>query len=80
MTDEAKGVKLTEEPDYPAEMRLAAGVTCDDCAHSRRCFAFGFSTPGRTSCDFWPSRYVVGRHALSQEGGKQGQLQVEIPE
>lgn len=48
---------MTPEPDYDAEMRLAEGVTCDDCAHAKRCFAFGYSTPGRTSCDFWPSRF-----------------------
>lgn len=45
------------EPDYEAEMRLPEGATCDGCASAKRCFGFGFSTPGRTSCDFWPSRY-----------------------
>lgn len=50
---------MSVEPDYAAEMRLADGVRCDDCAHAPRCFGFGFgfSKPGRTSCDFWPSRY-----------------------
>ncbi len=43
--------------DYDAEMRLPTGVSCDDCAHSKRCFGFGFSESGRTSCDFWPSRF-----------------------
>lgn len=43
--------------DYDAEMRLPAGATCDACAHAKRCFGFGFSSPGRTSCDFWPSRF-----------------------
>ncbi len=45
------------EPDYDAEMRLPVGKTCDDCVHSRRCFGFGFSEAGRTSCDFWPTRF-----------------------
>lgn len=46
------------EPDYVAEMRLPDGKTCDECVHARRCFGLGFSTPGNTSCDFWPRRYV----------------------
>lgn len=46
------------EPDYDAEMKLPEGKRCDDCAHAKRCFGFGFSTPGRTSCDFWPSRFL----------------------
>lgn len=45
----------TAEPDYAAEMKLPEGRTCDDCAHSRRCFAFGFAKSGNTSCDFWPN-------------------------
>lgn len=47
----------TREPDYDAEMRLPEGLTCDACFHAPRCFGFGFSTPGRTSCDFHPSRF-----------------------
>lgn len=51
-------MKATErEPDYAAEMKLPEGRTCGDCRHARRCFGFGFSKPGRSSCDFWPSRY-----------------------
>ena len=46
-----------KEPDYDAEMRLPEGVTCDLCFHAKRCFGIGYSQPGRTSCDFWPSRY-----------------------
>lgn len=45
------------EPNYDAEMKLAPGITCDDCRHARRCFGMGFSKPGNTSCDFWPSRF-----------------------
>lgn len=45
------------EPNYDEEMKLAADKTCDDCIHSRRCFAFGFSKSGRKSCDFWPNRF-----------------------
>lgn len=48
---------MAREPDYDAEMRLPGGLTCSDCAHAKRCFGFGFSSPGRTSCDFWPSRF-----------------------
>lgn len=55
------------EPDYDAEMRLPAGVTCDVCQHAPRCFGFGYSTPGRTSCDFWPSRYRSVRR-MPKEG------------
>jgi hypothetical protein len=47
------------EPDYDAEMKTPPGKTCDDCAHAKRCFAFGFSRPGRGSCDFWPSRFKL---------------------
>jgi len=43
------------EPNYGAEMKLPDGKTCDDCQHSKRCFGFGFSKPGRTSCDFYPN-------------------------
>ena len=59
--------RLSTEPDYDAEMRLAPGVTCDDCAHCRRCFAFGFSEPGSTSCDFYPNRFRT-----STDGGRDG--------
>jgi hypothetical protein len=45
------------EPDYYADMRLPEGITCDDCRHAKRCFGMGFSEAGRTSCDFWPSRF-----------------------
>jgi hypothetical protein len=50
-------MKLGTEPDYAAEMQLPAGKTCDHCVHSRRCFAFGFSKSGNSSCDFWPTRF-----------------------
>jgi hypothetical protein len=62
--------RLSTEPDYDAEMRLAPGVTCDDCAHCRRCFAFGFSKTGRTSCDFYPNRFLAVRTLLkdNQDG------------
>lgn len=52
------------EPDYDAEMRLPTGKTCDDCVHSRRCFAFGFSQAGRASCDFWPTKFKAAVIAL----------------
>ena len=46
------------EPDYAAEMKLPAGKICDDCRHAEAgCFKMGFTTPGRTSCDFWPNHY-----------------------
>lgn len=54
----------TGEPDYYAEMRLPDGRTCDDCAHSRRCFAFGFSKSGRTSCDFWPNVFQLKKSMI----------------
>lgn len=47
----------TKERDYDAEMRLPTGKTCDDCGHAKRCFAFGFSKSGNTSCDFHPPRW-----------------------
>jgi hypothetical protein len=52
-----QAVERVREPDYDAEMRLPTGRSCDDCAHAKRCFGLGFSTPGRTSCDFWPNRF-----------------------
>lgn len=57
---------MSSEPNYEAEMRLPPDKTCDDCAHARRCFAFGFSKPGRTNCDFWPSRF---RAAIAKATG-----------
>jgi hypothetical protein len=58
------------EPDYDAAMRLPRGKTCDDCVHIRRCVAFGFSSPERTSCDFWPSRFKDTARAenIAREG------------
>jgi len=50
-------VQKTIEPDYDAEMKLPDGKTCDNCVHARRCFGMGFSTTGRTSCDFWPNKF-----------------------
>ena len=43
-------------PEHEA-MKLPLGKTCDDCRHSKRCFALGYSETGRTSCDFYPSKY-----------------------
>lgn len=54
------------EPDYAKEMQLPDGLTCDDCVHARRCFGFGFSKPGRSSCDFWPSRFRAKRSLPEQ--------------
>lgn len=56
---------MAAEPDYDAEMRLPDGVTCDGCVHSKRCFGFGFSQTGRTSCDFWPNRFAALSPALT---------------
>lgn len=47
----------TTEPDYDAEMKLPPGMTCSDCAHIKRCLAFGFTSADATLCDFHPSRY-----------------------
>jgi hypothetical protein len=61
-----EGQAMTEpaaiEPDYDEEMRLPEGKTCCDCTHSKRCFGMGYSEPGRTSCDFWPTRFKVIFH------------------
>jgi len=41
-------------------MHLPEGKTCGDCVHLSRCLAFGFTrSPERTSCDFYPRRFVV---------------------
>lgn len=51
---------LQEHPiDYRAAMKLPEGRTCDDCIHARRCFAMGYSEPGRTNCDFYPSKFIL---------------------
>lgn len=55
------------EPDYVAVMKLPDGVTCDGCAHHKRCFAFGFSKPGRGSCDFYPSRFRASIVSTTKE-------------
>jgi hypothetical protein len=58
------------EPDYHAEMRLPDGLTCAACRHIPRCAAFGFSEPGRASCDFWPSRFLpTGTELVSERAG-----------
>ncbi len=59
---------MTREPDFEAEMRLPDGATCDGCANAKRCFAFGFSTPGGSSCGFWPSRYRTPTNQAIGEG------------
>lgn len=43
---------------YDQLMQLPAGKTCNDCRHSARCFGLGYSTPNRTSCDFYPNRFM----------------------
>lgn len=45
------------EPNYDEEMKLPQGKTCGDCAHIKRCLAFGFTRATATSCDFHPSRF-----------------------
>lgn len=48
------------EPNYEAERKLPAGLTCADCRHGARCDAlFGAIRRGFTSCDFWPSRFAA---------------------
>lgn len=57
--------------DGPYDRSLPDGKNCSSCAHVSRCCAFGFSSPNRVNCDFFPSRYVpsklslVGQVALS---------------
>lgn len=58
---------MSAELDYDAEMRLPEGVRYNDCFHARRCFGIGYSQPGRTSCDFWPSRYRAPKPPKSGE-------------
>jgi hypothetical protein len=41
-------------------MQLPVGMSCSDCAHAKRCFALGYSTPERTTCDFYPSHFGQG--------------------
>lgn len=39
-------------------VELPEGKTCGDCAHIRRCSAFGFTSgPSASSCDFFPRRF-----------------------
>ena len=43
-------------------MRLPEGKTCSDCVHVRRCVdALGCTKPERTSCDFYPNRFVASK-------------------
>ena len=50
---------MTRKEKIAAEesMKLPPGKTCDDCVHARRCFGIGYSTPGRTQCDFYPNKF-----------------------
>lgn len=65
-------MKLTKtQRDYDADMKLPEGKTCGDCCHIRRCKAFGFTWPERTSCDFYPNKFTpAGRAALSEGRGE----------
>jgi hypothetical protein len=59
------------EPNYAAEMKLPAGITCADCQHGHRCDAlFGAVRRAFTSCDFWPSRFVpaAALRAIASKG------------
>ncbi len=43
-----------------ATMELPAGRTCADCSHFKRtCEWLIDCEPGRTSCDWWPVRFVA---------------------
>lgn len=68
-TEATEAGDMVAERNYDAEMKLPPGKTCEDCAHSARCFAFGFSTPGCTSCDFWPSSYRARMTAVQNGEG-----------
>jgi hypothetical protein len=48
------------------------GTSCADS--TKQCpgcgLAFGFSEPGRASCDFWPSRFLpTGTELVSERAG-----------
>lgn len=47
------------EIDYRAGTRILHGLTCDDCAHTRRCNLLGYTSPGGTACDFYSSRFRI---------------------
>ncbi len=49
-------------------MDLAPGETCGTCRHFERCRKMGFTSAAeRTSCDFFPRRYLpVVREAVGQ--------------
>jgi hypothetical protein len=50
-------VPLNYDPTDPDRMRLAAGTTCGDCGHIRRCKAIFGHTETDTYCDWSPSRF-----------------------
>lgn len=63
----SKGYKEGSE-DWLAEynMLLDDGVTCDECWHSEnRCFPIGYSSKGRTMCDFYPSQFIKRKEAAA---------------
>jgi hypothetical protein len=39
-------------------MSLPDGATCGDCKHVRHCVAMYAVTPERTTCDFFPRRFI----------------------
>ena len=51
--------------DVTYDRSLPAGKNCSSCAHVDRCCAFGFSSPNRIDCDFFPSRYVPSKLTLA---------------
>lgn len=44
--------------DFYSCMALPPQKTCGDCVHARRCNMLFGAEPGRTSCDFYPRRFV----------------------
>lgn len=48
-------------------MTLPEGESCGACVHLRRCAAFFGAKPERTSCDFFPRRFVRARPSNEME-------------
>jgi len=57
----AKGFHCGREhpTDYDAAMKLPPNMTCAQCIHYSRCaIVLGCTTAERTSCDFYPNKFI----------------------
>lgn len=49
--------------NLPSRLSLPEGRSCAECVHLERCRRLQVTWPERRQCEFWPSRFRMGRAA-----------------